>query len=494
MSDSRLTRRRFVAAMPVGTLAAAAPSISAYGKRTQGARKPPTAAGAEERFDVCDYGAIGDGETLETDALQRAIDAAAGAGGGTVVFPAGEYLSGTLTLRSSVALRLGAGAVLQGSCRAEDYPGPNVLLFAADAERIALYGPGTIRGIGQADYGRRRLPEPEPAPDFRAGILRMDDCRGVIIRDLTILESDTWTINLRRCEDIVTDGVTILNNYFRTNSDGIDPVSSRNVRISNCHIVAGDDCIVLKSNAGAPTENVVVTNCTLESIATAIKLGTESPEDFRNIQVSNCVIRNSTVGIGLFLKDGGTMERMSFSNISIENPPRSEAEGLHAGWLARSLFPIFADIERRHEDSTVGVIRDLSFSKIQIESGAGVVIQGMPESPIDNLLLRDITFRVNEPWDYSGRRKHIGGRRTTSDERDTRFVRQPSYVTLAHTVDAVVENLRLYASEEEYAAYPRAALGVFESAEATVGHVLRRPVDADGPVPVVLFEESGGAQ
>jgi hypothetical protein len=300
-------------------------------------------------------------------ALQQAIDAAFKAGGGTVVFPAGRYVSGTLTLPSRIRLELEAGAVLQ-----------------------------------------------------------------------------------------------------------------------NCHIVAGDDCIVMKSNAGGPIENVVITNGALESIATAVKLGTESPEDFRDIRVSNCVIRNSTVGLGIFLKDGGTIERVSFTNISIENPPRSVAEQPNAGWLARSLFRVFVDIERRHPDSPIGTIRDLSLTNLHIESGAGIVIQGMPQSPIENLLLRDITFRVNQPWNYGQRRKHIGGWRTASDERDTLFVRRPAYVTLAHTTDALIDNLRLYSSPEDHAAYPRAVLGVFESTHASIGHVQRPPPDPDGPVPAIL--------
>jgi hypothetical protein len=446
----------------------------------------PSATPAANRFDVRQFGASGDGQRVETAALQRAIDAASEAGGGTVVFPAGRYLSGTLTLPSRIRLELEAGAVLQSSDEAEDYPQHRVLLLAAGAEHLTIQGAGTIRGIGQADYGRRRLSEPEPQPEFRAGILRFEDCRNITIRDVTFRDSDTWTIHLRCCEDVVIDGVRILNNYFRTNSDGIDPVSCRNVRISNCHIVAGDDCIVMKSNAGGPTENVVITNCTLESIATAVKLGTESPEDFRDIRVSNCVVRNSTVGLGIFLKDGGTIERVSFTNISIENPPRSVAEQQNAGWLARSLFPVFVDIERRHPDSPIGTIRDLSLTNLHIESGAGIVIQGMPQSPIENLLMRDITFRVNQPWDYGQRRKHIGGRRTASDERDTLFVRQPAYVTLAHTTDALIDNLRLYVSPEDHAAYPRAVLGVFESTHASIGHVQRRPPDPDGPVPAIL--------
>ncbi len=417
----------------------------------------------------------GDGKTNDTAAIQAAVDAC-GRGGGTVQFPRGDYLSGSIRLRSKVRLQLEMGATLLASRNPQDYDSGNrSLLIAEKVEGVSLVGPGTVRGIGEADLGRRADKKDSQMPAFRAGMLRMNDCRDVSVRDLTILYSDTWTLHFRGCENVLVDGVTIRNNYFHTNSDGIDPVSCRNVRIANCHIVAGDDCIVVKTADGKPCENVVVTNCTLETIATAIKLGTESSGDFRNLHFSNCSIRNSTVGIGLFLKDGATMERITFSAIDIENYTPAGATNVE-----KSMFPIFVDIERRHKDSKIGRIRDLTFTDVQIASGAGSVIQGMPESPIENLTLRNVTVRVTKPVDYAARRKHIGGRRTTSDSRDTLYVRRPAYLLVAHARRMVVDQVQVFLSDEQFERFPRFALEAVAVEDPTVRDVYRLPPRREG--------------
>ena len=227
------------------------------------------AAGAEV-FDVRHYGAQGGRDTVATAQLQAALDACSRAGGGTVYVPSGEYLSGGLFLPSRVSLYLETGSTIHASTRQEDYPnGPPRLINARKAENISILGPGTLNGQGIKDLGRRPGFADEPRPKFRTGVMLLDECRQVILRDFTILYSDGWACHLLTCEKVVVDGVTILNNYFHTNSDGIDPDSCRDVRISNCHITAGDDCICLKTHDGIPCEDVVVTNCTTESIATA---------------------------------------------------------------------------------------------------------------------------------------------------------------------------------------------------------------------------------
>lgn len=433
-----------------------------------------------EVFSVRDHGAKGDRTTNDTVAIQKAIDACNSAGGGIVVFPAGNYLSGSLELRSHVTLQLDAGATLWISTDPRDYANKRRgnLLYAQNAEHIAIVGQGTIHGQGTADYGRRRGVK-EEAPSFRTGILLFENCRHVIIRDVTILFSDAWTIHLQRCETVFIDGVTIFNNYYRTNSDGIDPNSCRDVHISNCHIVAGDDCIVLKSTEPYPCENVVVTNCTLETIATALKLGTESHGDFRNIHFSNCTIRNTPVGIGFYMKDGATMERVTFSNISIE----SSSPSLH------TVYPVFMDIEKRNPDSRSGKIRDVTFRDITIHTGAGSLIQGMPESPIENLTLQNITVRVDRAEDHSKRSKPVGGTRTTRDDRDTKYARQPAYLILAHVNGLLVDNIRVLVSDEVHRQYERSAISGHLLEQGTIRAVSRSPAGAGGKLPVISLQD-----
>ncbi|NLS90572.1 MAG: hypothetical protein GXX96_00110 [Planctomycetaceae bacterium] len=264
-------------------------------------------------FDVRDYGAVGDGKVVDTQAIQAALDACAAAGGGRVVIPPGEYLCGRVVVPSHVTVELQAGATIQGSRRPEDYGGgPAVVFYARDAERIA------------------------------------------------------------------------------------------------------------------------------------------------------------------------------FQNMSVETyDPAGETNVEHG------MYPIFVDIERRHEDSLVGKIRDLTFDTIDIASGAGVLIQGMPESMIENLRLRGVSFRVTKPIDYSDRKKHIGGRRTTRDERDTLFVRKPSYVTLAYVDGLSVDGLQVSMTGEALKLYERAALSGYFVNSFAVRDVARAPYDETVEVPAVVFRESG---
>jgi hypothetical protein len=441
---------------------------------------------AYAEFNVRAFGAKGDKEAPDTTAFQAAIDAAHDAGGGTVRVPAGEYLSGGLVLRSRVTLHLEAGAVLYASTRKDDYPGASRgrLLSADGAEHIAVVGHGVIHGQATGDLGRRPGTE-DAMPAFRTGIIQFTHCTNVAIRGITILYSDAWTVHLKQCDTVYIDGVTIRNNYFRTNSDGIDPDSCRNVHISNCHITAGDDCIVLKSTVPVPCENIVVVNCTLESIATALKLGTESHGDFRNIHFSNIVIRNSRTGIGLYVKDGATIERVTFENISIETADPEEV-----AYVRNMATPIFIDVEKRHEDSPLGKVRDISFSNIQIRSGSGVLIQAPPESPIESLSIRNLTLRVYNPMDYSERRKVVGGTRTLSDQRDTEYARQPSYLTLANVHGFTIDTVRVLMSKEAFAVYPRAALSGHQIVSGVIANVAREPSQAAVDTPVIRLENA----
>lgn len=437
-------------------------------------------------WNVKDHGARGDKQANDTTAIQATIDKCADAGGGTVYIPAGDYRCGQLHVKTGVTLHVEAGATLWVSPDKKDYRRGNRFLFAEDQNDITIGGRGTIHGTGRGDLGRKRG-ESTQRPDWRVGILDFTACKNVTIRDITVRYSDSWTFDLERCENVVIDGVSILNNYYRVNADGIDPVSCKSVRISNCHIVAGDDCIVCKTREGYPCEDIVVTNCVLESIATAVKIGTESPSDFHNILVSNCVIRNSGVGIGMYIKDGATAERISFSNCTIETIRRPELVG---DSVVNSTFPIFVDIEKRRKDSRVGTVRDLSFSDITIVSDNGILIQGMEASKIENLSMRNITMRVDRTFDYAKRKKHVGGStEETEDRRRTIYARKPSYCTLANIDGLTVESLRIFIPDDIFAQHNRSALSLHNVTQAIISNVQREPPGAGSEVPVVMMQD-----
>jgi polygalacturonase len=436
-------------------------------------------------WNVREYGAQGDRQDNDSPAIQRAIDVCSAEGGGMVYVPAGDYLCGGIQLRSHVSLYLESGATLWVSPNREDYKHGNRFLYAENQTNVTIEGRGIIHGTGQEDLQRKKE-DNKRRPDFRVGILRFIRCENVMIKDITVRYSDSWTFDLEFCEKVYITGVSILNNYYRVNADGIDPVSCKNVHISNCCIIAGDDCIVCKTRENAPCEDIVITNCTMSSIATAVKIGTESHSDFRNIHVSNCVIRDSTVGIGMYIKDGATAERISFTNCTIETIRKPE---MAKESLMNSIYPIFVDIEKRDPKSRVGQIRDLTFSGIHIMSDNGILIQGMSKPNIENLVLRNITQRVDRPFDFSQRRKHVGGRtRTTEDRRRAEFARQESYVTLANINGVTIDHLQVWIPEHVFEQFPRAALSLHNVDGADLSHLRRISGSYGKGTPVVVLE------
>jgi len=378
---------------------------------------PPLAADQASVCNVLDYGAKSDRSTNNAGAIQKAINACTLAGG-TVFFPAGDCLSGTVVLKSNVTLHLSPGATLWGSPRIEDY-NPRHLISASGAENIAIEGGGVINGQGEAFWEADFKPKPRPSP-----LIELYDCRDVRIQDVSIRNAPAWTIHPKNCDRVKIRGISIINHMRGLNTDGIDPDSSRNVIISDCYIEAGDDCIVLKTTARGPgqvlpCENVTVTNCVLISSASALKLGTESHADFRNCVFSNCVIRRSRTGIALLAKDGGLMEGISFSSITMETSPK---HGKGVEW------PIVIDVEKRRADSRVSKVRDVTFSDIRILTKGRVLVAGMPASPLENLTFRNIVMRITGFEQVEGVSKLRGGT----------VERQPDVVDLGSTPSAFI--------------------------------------------------------
>ncbi len=268
-------------------------------------------------YNVCDFGAKGDGSSVDTQAIQEAINTCAQDGGGIVILPSGTFLSGTLFLRSQVHLELSLGATLLASRNQSDYP-KRALIFGENLENIVVGGQGIING--QAEYKwdldtgnslyadgvpsdfHPKLKRPFPvSPNPK--IIELINSSHVTIKNITIQRSPSWTIHPWGCKNVHIDGVTIENELeIGAWTDGIDPDGCQDVWITNCRVTAGDDAIAIKTtdNYGVPQvcENIVISNCILTSASSGIKIGTETKADIKNVTVSNCIIKGANRGAG----------------------------------------------------------------------------------------------------------------------------------------------------------------------------------------------------
>lgn len=355
-------------------------------------------------FDIEGHGAVPDTGDLQTKALQAAIDAAHAAGGGTVRVGPGVYRIGTVELKSRVHLYLEPGATIQASDNPDDYT-PRHLFFARDAEDIAITGLGRLDGHGRAFWTTSAVSARTEENSYRwvalwdtrrtfhpGRVLYLERCRNVRLRDFTIVDAPSWTIDLLDCDDVVIDGITMRNRPDGLNTDGIDLTGCRNVRIANCDIHTGDDAVVIKSPAnrgsGRPNENIVVTNCVLRSNANGFKIGTESYGGFRSIAFSNSVIygddadvwKRGIAGIAIMCVDGGFVEDVTVSNIAMHG--------------IRTPFAMRLGNRGTGQDEPVpGTMRRISLSNITA-AGATITpsITGLPGHPIEDVTLRNIRF------------------------------------------------------------------------------------------------------
>jgi len=360
---------------------------------------------AEQReaiFNVTKYGAVGDGTSLDTAAIQGAIDAATANGGGTVRVPAGQYLIGTIDLKSNVTLHLEGGAVLRASQDQAHLPDRwpqlrsytdaytrKAIIYAEKAENIAIVGKGMIHGQGVKFRGV----DPHSFDGTRPFLVRLVECRNVTLRDIELRDSSFWGIHLLACTDVNIDGIRI-DSTVTWNNDGIGVDSSQNVRISNCNIRSGDDGIVLKTTTPRATRNVVVTNCVISSNCNAIKIGTETVGDVQNVAVSNIVAHNGGLAvIALLAMDGGRVERNSISDVVAENV-RGAAVFMRLGhrarphWVARE-----GDTETApaHEERD-SVLRDITIRNVYARDSSplGCTITDLPGNVIENVVLENV--------------------------------------------------------------------------------------------------------
>jgi polygalacturonase len=389
-------------------------------------------AAAKEKapfYNVLKYGAKNDGSKLATGAIKKAIEAASSAGGGTVFFPAGEYLTGPIHLKSNITIHIDAGALVKFSDNFDDYlpmvptryEGTDVvsfspLFYAYKQENITITGRGTIDGQGKkwwafAEGESRKSSDSKWQKEFHRmnqDILRPDlpgvvergflrppfiqpmYCKNVRIEGITIINSPFWTVNPEFCENVTITGVTI-NNPPSPNTDGINPESCRNVHISNCHISVGDDCITIKSGkdrAGrkmaAPAENYTITNCTMLSGHGGVVIGSEMSGDVRKITISNCVFDGTDRGIRIKTARGrgGIVEEIRVDNIIMKNI-RDQAIVLDMQYAKTEPEPVSERTPR---------FRNIHFSNITAQVNQAAYLNGLEEMPIENITFNDINM------------------------------------------------------------------------------------------------------
>lgn len=400
---------------------------------------------------------------LVTETIQEAINKCHSQGGGTLRFPPGVYLSGTIELKSNVTLLFERGAVLLGSDKIEDYPA-KCLIWAENAENIAIEGGGTIDGQGHTFWEGKWYPFTRPQK-----VIHFVGCKNVTIKDVLVTDAPMFNIQVTKCDLVRIEGVSIKNKWGSPNTDGIDPTSSRNVFISNCYIETGDDAICIKCG-DEPTENIVVTNCILKTDDSAIKLGTGSQSRIANCLFSNIVVHGSVHGVAFFMKDGGTFEDIQFSNIILETATDPGA------FISKGSYPIFMDIEQRNPDThdvdadgntfivgdeainavmdgtgdipPLGKIKNISFRDITITvSDGNCLIQGHPEQPIEGLTFDNVRIKVKSRMDLSKRLKARGTRSMTKRAIND-YADKHAYFTFAHIRNLRMRDIQIIENEQ----------------------------------------------
>jgi len=357
-----------------------------------------TTMGAEKEYNVLDFGAQSDGKTLCTQAIQKAVDQCAKGGGGTVYFPAGKWLTGTIYLESHVTLWLDSGCVLLGSKEKKDYGRPRELnsaegetfscwgiIAGKNLKNIAIRGRGTIDGQG-SNFKYKNGPRPKN--------VYLEDCTDVLIEGIRLHSAGSWMQHYRRCERLTIRDIAVFN-HVSYNNDGLNIDSCRDVAINGCVVDSDDDGIVLKSLSLTPCENITISDCVVSSHCNSIKMGTESGGGFQNITVTNCTIcspryskviygrQRGLAGLALEIVDGGTLDRVTVSNLAIKG-------------VTVPIFMRLGDRARLYAEGQskpdVGTFRNVIVSNIVATdcSSVGCSITGLPGHRIENVTLSDI--------------------------------------------------------------------------------------------------------
>ena len=394
--------------------------------------KPPTFP--KKDFDITKFGAKAGVANDSSDAVAKAIDACSKAGGGRVVVPAGEFLTGAVHLKSNVNLYVAKDATLKFSTDASKYPivatrfegmecmNVSPFIYAFEQTNVAITGEGTLDGQsnnehwwnwhGSPNYGgkegqpnqkaaRARLykmmEDGTPVKDrvfgpddrLRPNFIQPHKCKNVLIEGVKIINSPMWEIHPLLCENVTVRKIWIMSHG--PNNDGCDPESCKDVLIEDCHFDTGDDCIAIKSGrnedgrrVGVATENLIVRGCEMKDGHGGITIGSEISGGVRNVFGENCNMDSPNLDHALRIKNnaarGGLLENYYFRNITV-------------GQVKHAILTVDFNYEEGAKGKFTPVMRNISIDNLKSgKSKFGVDIQGFENAPVENLSIRNSTF------------------------------------------------------------------------------------------------------
>ncbi|NII27850.1 hypothetical protein HB364_22395 [Pseudoflavitalea sp. X16] len=401
-------------------------------------------------YNIVDFGAVGDGKTTNTQAIQKAIDQCSSDGGGQVIVPNGVFRTGSVFLKNNVVLYLSPSAVLSGSTHKSDYAQPaNALIIANEQHHIGIYGRGTIHGNGDdpAFYSK----------DFANGLpgrpntIAINQCTDVKLKEFTLRNGTRWNIHLIACDYVTVDDIKVISRAV-ANNDGIDIDDCHHVTISNSYFDCGDDAICPKSHSARSVKNLVINNCIIKSESNGIKFGTKGVGGFRDVTISNCVIYDTRLsGIAIEMVDGGMIDRIVMNNITMQKVNGS----------------LFIKLGKRSGDKP-GVLRNVTISnliadsiglwkpdttapyyKVAANPKIGISIVGQPGYLIENITLSHVRFQ------FAGGGTQEDSKAVMKDEPNsypeyTNFGVTPAYgLNLRHVNNLLLQDVQLTTLAED---------------------------------------------
>ena len=370
----------------------------------------PTPAGAANTaatVDVTLHGVSGDGTTCNTAAIQATINQL-GPAGGTVRFPVGRYVTGTIALHDNVTLQLDRGAVLVGSLDPTQYRvarncgidncklhGPG-LIIANRARHVGITGRGVVDGRGGQLAGVWNR-------GIRPFICRWVDCDDVNVSGVTFTDPGTWVQHFNRCRKVRIDRVTVRTaDSSNTDTDGIDVDSCQDVRITRCDVASGDDAICLKTTGPAPCRDVVIEDCRLSTRCSGVKFGTESVGPFEHVRIARCQMTNvGMAGIAIYSVDGAEVRDVSITDVQMRTvrTPISIRLG--------SRLATYHPGERRRPTGSIDGVTIRGVRATDVE-GTGVMISGVPGSPVGSVTLEDVRIGLTGGVTANETRTNVG--------------------------------------------------------------------------------------